>query len=178
MGTNTQYQGKWLNLCEATFTNSKGEQRAWEYASRTGNTQAAYIIARIQASPERLVLVKQLRPPVGKPVLEFPAGLIDVGENTEQAALRELREETGFIGEVISTGPAVFSSPGLTDESVSMVEVKVTSRSAQRLESDEDIEVIEVALPDLKTYLLEASSQGIAIDAKLWNFAQGLSFKS
>jgi ADP-ribose pyrophosphatase len=48
-----------------------------------------------------VLLEKQFRPPTGKVVVEFPAGMVDEGETPEQAAIRELREETGYIGEVI-----------------------------------------------------------------------------
>jgi ADP-ribose pyrophosphatase len=57
--------------------------------------------------------------------VEFPAGLIDEGETVEQAALRELREETGYIGEMCRTIPqvsrVVCMSPGVADESVRIV---------------------------------------------------------
>jgi len=43
------------------------------------------------------VLEKQWRAPVDKMVIEVPAGLIDEGESAEEAAVRELREETGYI---------------------------------------------------------------------------------
>jgi 8-oxo-dGTP pyrophosphatase MutT (NUDIX family) len=43
------------------------------------------------------VLEKQYRPPLGKMVIEVPAGLVDAGESPEEAAVRELREETGYI---------------------------------------------------------------------------------
>lgn len=47
-----------------------------------------------------IVLQKQYRPPLGKRVIEFPAGLVDKGETPEETAVRELREETGYIGVV------------------------------------------------------------------------------
>jgi ADP-ribose pyrophosphatase len=48
-----------------------------------------------------LLLEKQFRAPAGKIVVEFPAGLVDEGETAEEAALRELKEETGYTGEVV-----------------------------------------------------------------------------
>ena len=46
-------------------------------------------------------------------------------ETAEAAALRELREETGYAGRVLSVSPALAMSPGLTDESVRLVVVEV-----------------------------------------------------
>ena len=60
------------------------------------------------AGPE-IVLQKQYRPPVGKTVIELPAGLIDEGETAEQAAIRELKEETGYVAEVLETSPIMFN---------------------------------------------------------------------
>lgn len=48
-----------------------------------------------------LLLEKQFRPPADKIVVEFPAGLVDAGESPEEAAVRELLEETGYVGTVI-----------------------------------------------------------------------------
>lgn len=54
-----------------------------------------------KADGPHIVLQKQFRPPVAKVVIEVPAGLIDEGEDMEECALRELKEETGYIGEVV-----------------------------------------------------------------------------
>jgi ADP-ribose pyrophosphatase len=48
-----------------------------------------------------LLLQKQYRPPIDKICIEVPAGLVDEGEDAETCALRELREESGYVGEVI-----------------------------------------------------------------------------
>lgn len=64
------------------------------------------IVAILQTpdAPPSLLLQKQFRPPVDKVCIEVPAGLIDAGESPEVCALRELKEETGYVGEVIKEG--------------------------------------------------------------------------
>ena len=42
-------------------------------------------------------------------VIEVPAGLIDAGETAEQAAVRELKEETGYVGVVSESSPVMFN---------------------------------------------------------------------
>lgn len=55
------------------------------------------------SGPE-LLLQKQYRPPIDKITIEVPAGLVDAGEDAETCAVRELKEETGYVGKVIE-GP-------------------------------------------------------------------------
>jgi len=55
------------------------------------------------------VLVKQFRPPISQVVVEIPAGLIDDGETVEQAAIRELKEETGYVGQLLETSPVMYN---------------------------------------------------------------------
>lgn len=56
-----------------------------------------------------LVLLKQYRPALDKVVIEIPGGLIDPGETAEQCAVRELKEETGFVGEVERISRTLFN---------------------------------------------------------------------
>lgn len=42
-------------------------------------------------------------------MIEVPAGLVDPGENPEQAALRELKEETGYVGKVTESSPLMWN---------------------------------------------------------------------
>ncbi|MCZ6672873.1 MAG: NUDIX hydrolase [Verrucomicrobia bacterium] len=178
MTKKTKYEGKWLNFYEISFTNSAGEPGEWEYAARIGSEGAACVIAIKDEAEPQLILIRQFRPPIGNYAIEFPAGLVDSGESIESAALRELEEETGYTGDVLHVGPPIFSSPGLTDEQVSLVTVKVTGQNETRHEPDEKIEVLTVPLKDLMKRLSGFQAEGTALDAKLWSFAQGLSWNS
>ena len=53
--------------------------------------------AKFWATGPEIILQKQFRPPVCKVTIEVPAGLVDAGESAEEAAIRELKEETGYI---------------------------------------------------------------------------------
>ncbi len=169
-----RYQGKWLKFCEREISNQQGKTKKWEYVTRRNTTGACCIVAETGGDEPRLILVKQFRPPVDSPVIEFPAGLIDSGESAADTALRELEEETGYTGKVLDVGPAVYSSPGLTDESVVWITVEVTGRKESRPSTDEAIEVIELPLKTLRAELQKLAGHGALIDAKLWFFARGL----
>ena len=56
-----------------------------------------------------IILQKQYRPPIDKVVIEVPAGLVDAGETAEEAAVRELKEETGYVGVVSESSPVMFN---------------------------------------------------------------------
>lgn len=73
---------------------------------------------------DKVVLVRQYRYPIGGFVYEFPAGLVEPGEDMEQAAIRELYEETGLTLTPIPGGcysRPFFTTVGITDESCGTV---------------------------------------------------------
>lgn len=93
-----------------------------ERLTRPSNSEvdAVGIIAILDksAGPE-ILLQKQFRPAVNKICVEIPAGLIDEGETAETCAIRELREETGYVGKVIprnGLNPIMFNDPGTFEE--------------------------------------------------------------
>ena len=61
-----------------------------------------------QTGPE-LLLQKQYRPPIDKVAIEVPAGLVDAGESVETCAVRELKEETGYVGVAEKTSCVMFN---------------------------------------------------------------------
>ncbi|GBG31770.1 ADP-sugar pyrophosphatase [Hondaea fermentalgiana] len=123
---------RWVRLVKQTFRNEKQVEKEWEFAERTtrkGEIDAVFIVATVVGrmegqGPETLV-ISQYRPPTDSYVLEFPAGLVDEGEDAETAALRELREETGYLGEVKSVSDVLFVDPGLSNANLKFVNVTV-----------------------------------------------------
>ncbi|XP_073475599.1 ADP-sugar pyrophosphatase isoform X1 [Aquarana catesbeiana] len=128
----TLVKGKWVQLEETTYVDHEGKTRTWETVKRTtrieGNAvDGVAILPVLQRTLhyECMVLIKQFRPPLGCYCLEFPAGLIDKNETAEQAALRELEEETGYKGEVMECSPVSCLDPGLSNCTTYVVTVHI-----------------------------------------------------
>ncbi len=98
--------------------------------------------------PEKIVMIRQYRYPAGDYLYELPAGLIDAGETPEEAAVREMKEETGLDFEVYRGGKDMFRrpfflGPGFTDETGCAVFGYALGNIDGRFREDsEDIEVI------------------------------------
>lgn len=181
---------KWLALQTLDYTDQLGKPRKWDMASRTtkqpnkGVADAVVIVTLLtsskQVTPSTLV-VEQYRPPVGQTTVEFPAGLIDDGETAVEAALRELKEETGYVGEkaTVISSPELCMSPGLCDETVTIVVVTVdlekeeNQKPKQCLEDGEFVQVKRVPL-DLTLMELMTSPGGKMPIALLYSFILGM----
>ncbi len=173
-------EGRFLRIDELEFTDRRGVRRRWETTGRVNSRGAATIIAEI-VPDGKLILVRQFRPPAWQYLIEFPAGLVDPGESPAATALRELREETGFEGEIVSVLPESTSSPGMSSEKMTVVMIRVDGNryrdglppSCQ--DENEDIETILVPKTGLLDYLTRAAAAGDGIDAKLLHYALGCS---
>ena len=78
----------------------------------------------------QVLLVRQFRPGPGRILDEMPGGIVDDGEDVAAAALRELREETGFAGEIEVLGSTYLSASATTVRHVAVA--RTVSRSALR----------------------------------------------
>lgn len=114
-----------------------------------------------------IILVKQFRPPIGAKTIELPAGLVDPGESCETAALRELKEETGYTAErIIHSSPGLCLSPGASNEGTTVIIALVdldderNRSSQQELEAEEDIEVLLVPIKALRETLEREQKAG------------------
>jgi ADP-ribose pyrophosphatase len=147
-------------------------RNGWEFVERPGIHGIVLVVA---VTPEaRLLLVEQRREAVDANVLELPAGLAgDSGsplrEPLEEAARRELVEETGWDAaamERLTSGPP---SAGVTSEVVTLFRARGLSKvGAGGGVEGEAITVHEVPLATAETFLLEREAAGLLVDPKVW----------
>lgn len=173
-------------LFRISYVDQKGKSRTWESAERRTRPQGSDIdgvgiLAILDKSTgKEVILQKQYRPPIDKISIEIPAGLVDVGETAEQAAVRELREETGYVGQVAETSFVMFNDPGVCNTNTRICHVNIdlslpeNQNPVPQLEEDECIEVFTVRLDRLWEECVELEKKGYAIDARVGSFAEGL----
>lgn len=167
----------YLDLHAIKYRDKNGRMRQWDSASRKPGQPGAVVIVPIIHPQEEVLLVRQYRVPLKCQTIEFPAGLVDDGEDVEQTVHRELYEETGYRCSIRRILPATASSAGLTDERVNIAFVDIDSRlpvnenPMPHPESSEDISVLRIPCGELLAFLEEQASQGLCIDSKLMIFA-------
>jgi ADP-ribose pyrophosphatase len=80
---------------------------------------------------DRVLMVRQHRQAVDANLLELPAGKLDSGEDPEVCARRELEEETGYVCDELELLVSYYTSPGFTDERVSVFVGRALRRVAE-----------------------------------------------
>jgi len=98
----------------------------------------------VALTPENdVVLVRQFRFGIEALSLEVPGGVIEAGEDPVAAGLRELREETGFVGQRGRLIASVHPNPAIQNNRCHLVLVEDVRRVAEtEWDADEEIEVV------------------------------------
>ena len=156
---------KFLNLYKLDIENKVGNSKDYFVASRRGEKDLSCVVNNhnkadgVMIIPitddDEFILVKQFRPAINDYIYEFPAGLIDKGEDAIEAATRELFEETGLLAsECEYIIKPSYTSVGMSDESVVVVKMKVYGNiSTENLEENEEIEVVKVPIKEAKNFV-------------------------
>lgn len=135
IGSNRIYEGRVINLRVDTVETRSGTHQL-EIVEHSG---AVVVIA--QPAPDEIVLVRQHRHAIGVDTWEICAGGIDAGETPEQAAIRELREETGYRARTVRRLWSAYSAPGFCNELLHFYHTHSYDAGEPEPDAEEEIEV-------------------------------------
>jgi len=103
----------------------------------------------------RVTLVRQLREPARKQLLELPAGTREPDEEPLSTAKRELEEEAGLAGGDWRLAATFYSTPGFCDEVVRVYFAEGVEETERAPQEDEEIELVRVPVEELEPLLPE-----------------------
>jgi len=162
------FEGRYLRVAEKNVVNRQGENFFWETIERKNiYGEGAVVIIGLTRDRE-LILENNWRAAIESFVIQFPAGLTDVpGENEEQAARREVLEETGYEAKKLI--PVILSpmAPALTaTRARHFFAPDVEFRGKARNEDVEAIEVLKIPVEQVNNFLLNLPA-GVELDLRV-----------
>ncbi|MFO7881423.1 MAG: NUDIX hydrolase [Kosmotogaceae bacterium] len=104
-------------------------------------------VAVVLFNGNKIVLVEQFRFPMGKRVLEIPAGRLE-NEDPLHCAIREVKEETGYSCKNIEKLTKIFTSPGFSDEVIHIFKADVKDHGEPQPDPGEFVEVMELSVEE------------------------------
>lgn len=110
----------------------------------------------------KIALVRQYRYAYGEEIYEIPAGKLNAGEDPEQAAGRELTEETGLIASRLVLLFTLYPSPGYTNEKIYIYRAEGVEEGVQKLDEGEFLDAEFLPVEEVK----EMIARGEIRDAK------------
>ena len=170
-GVNRQTNNRFLNLYELDAVFRDGSRAPYYVASRRKDVDSIKAVTHDNHADgvilygvygeekDKVVLIRQFRYPINGYVYEFPAGLVEPGEDMLDAGVREMQEETGLEFRPVDAGAysrPFFTTIGMTDESCGTVYGYCSGTpSVAGQEGTEDIQVVLADREECKRILRE-----------------------
>ena len=151
IGVDKKEQGKFITRYDLKYKTVDNKEKVYEIISRNPDIQGiddlhkkgpdAVVLIMHNEDGSKILLNREFRMAVGEPVYNFPAGLIDPGETADEAAIRELWEETGLkVDRIVDRIGESYSAVGFSNEKNVCV---VGVASGEFSESTSTVEEIE-----------------------------------
>ncbi len=152
----TAFEGKYLRLVRKTTVTDNNQEVIWETVERTNVHNGGVVVIVALTKNGEFILERQWRAPIESFVIQFPAGLTDVeNESNEKTAKRELLEETGYAAAKLIPILAVPTNPVLSSVTAWYYfapEVEYVGNEDRDI--GEEIEVLTVTRDSLSKFLL------------------------
>ena len=140
-------------------------EEALKLNTRKNTPDGVIIYSLYGEKKDKVVLVRQYRYAIDDYIYEFPAGLVEPGEDFKEAGIRELKEETGLTQTPVSADTAYerpyFTTIGMTDESCATVFGYAAGEVSN--EGLEDSEALEIVLADKEEVKRILKEENVAI---------------
>lgn len=162
------YTGSHTNLYDLVYRNKGNKEKHYSIISRNKDLTPenilnekpsnGVVICAITQDNSKMLILNEFRMSVNRNIINFPSGLVDPGESIEDAARRELLEETGH--DIVSIKKVLkpsYSAIGITDEKITVVVCYITNEPVKK-QNMSDNEQLSLKLVDKNqmTNLLEA----------------------
>lgn len=150
------FEGRIVNLRVDTVELPDGRSTTREVVEHRG---AVAIVPMLDH--DKIIMVRQYRQPVGRTLLEIPAGTLDQ-ETPADCARRELVEEIGYYPEKLTEMFHSYLSPGYSTEMLYTFLAEDLTKAEENRDSDEFLEIVPIDLQDA----VQMIRKGEIIDAK------------
>lgn len=151
------WQGRFFGVQRDMVALPDGQQALREYIRHPGAVMVLPIL-----DDGRLVLERQYRHPMGRVMLEFPAGKLDAGEAPLVCAVRELAEETGYSAREWARAGILHNAIGYSDEGIEIWFARGLTPGERSLDAGELIDVVLMTEAELDAL----AARGELTDAK------------
>ena len=151
------WKGRLLDVRRDEVRLPDGHLAHREYIVHPG---AVMVIAMLDA--ERLIVERQWRHPIGRALLEFPAGKLEAGEPVLSCAVRELFEETGYRAAEWARAGVTHNAIAYATEGIEIWFARGLVAGERRLDHGEFLDVLEATSDELEA----AAGRGELTDAK------------
>ncbi len=151
------WRGSFLDVRSDRVALPDGSETLREYIVHPGAVMIVPLLG-----DDRVVVERQWRYPMGRAMLEFPAGKLEPGEPVLDCAVRELIEETGYRAAEWARAGILHNAIGYSDEGIEIWFARGLTLGERSLDAGEFLDVFEASIDSLE----DAARRGEVTDAK------------